>query len=844
MSLRVAVRIARRELRGGLKGFRVFLACLTLSIAAIAAVGSVRESIELGLAQEGATILGGDAEIKLTYRFASSDERQWMDNTAIKVSEIVDFRSMAVVDRPGGAERALTQVKGVDRAYPIYGSALLEPDMGLAVALDGRGGLAGVVMERLLVDRLGLVVGDTIRLGEQDFALMAVLMHEPDSAGATFGLGPRTIVRTADLVNSGLLQPGSLFDASYRLKLTTGTDLDALQEQAEQTSDVGGLRWRDSRNGAPGISRFVERLATFLVLVGLAGLVVGGVGVSAAVKSYLDEKVQVIATLKSLGAEGRTIFQVYLLQIAALGAFGIILGVSLGAVVPILLAPLIEAKLPVPVVSGLQLRPLAEAAIYGVLVATLFTVWPLSRTLNVRAATLFRDASLGLSGWPRWPFILFTISILVVLVGTAAAFTGQARLTIWAATGVIGVFVTLTITAFVIRRSARRLARARIFRRVTVLRFALVSAGGPGSEAMSVILALGIGLSVLAAVGQIDSNLRGAIARELPDLAPSFFVVDIQPGQLDAYRARVENDPSVSRVQSAPMLRGVISKINGRPASEVAGDHWVISGDRGITYSASKPAETKLTQGQWWPADYTGPPQISFGAKEAEEIGLQLSDTMTINVLGRDITGTITSFRDVDFSNAGMGFVLSMNPGAIAGAPHTYISTVYSKAASEAAILRDLSVAHPNITVISVRDGIARLTRVLGGIASAITYGALATLLTGVVVLVGAAAAGERARTYEAAVLKTLGATRRFILVNFMLRSALLGAGAGIVAIGAGAAAGWAVTEKVMEMEYTFEPVSAGIVVLGGIMVTLLAGLFFSLRSLNTRPSGALRDRQ
>ncbi|MDJ0826492.1 MAG: FtsX-like permease family protein [Rhodobacter sp.] len=841
MSLPNAARIARRELRGGLRGFRVFLACLALGVAAIAAVGSVRASIEVGLQREGAVILGGDAEIQLTYRFAEPQERAWMEANATTVSEIVDFRSMAVADRDGGTERGLTQVKGVDAAYPIYGVAELDPPMPLAEALDGADGLPGAVMDGVLIGRMGLAVGDRFRLGTQDFVLMAALMHEPDGAGGGFGLGPRTIVRTEALQVSGLLQPGTLYETAYRLEFVEGTDLAAMEAAAAQALQEAGLRWRDSRNGAPGVTEFVDRLGAFLVLVGLAGLAVGGVGVSAAVRAYLDEKTGVIATLKTLGAETRTIFVAYALQIAALTALGIALGLILGALAPLAFAPLIEARLPLPAAFGLHPAPLAEAALYGALAAALFTLWPLARTEQVRAAALFRDGALHRLAWPRWPYLAVSAAILAALIATAATLSGLVTLTLWSAAGLFAAFVVLIAMALATRRLARRAARARAVRGRSALRMALGSVGGPGSEAGSVVLSLGLGLTVLAAVGQIDSNLRGAIARDLPDVAPSYFVVDIQNDQLQGFLDRTTGDPGVARVESAPMLRGVITQINGRPAREVAGEHWVLQGDRGITYSAAPPAGAEVTAGTWWDADYTGPPQVSFAAEEAAEMGLRLGDEITINVLGRDIAARITSFRNVDFSTAGIGFILSMNPGALAGAPHTHIATVYAEPEAEAQLLRDIGGAYPNITMIRVRDAIDRVSEVLSGIAAATTYGAMATLVTGLIVLIGAAAAGERARTYEAAILKTLGATRGSVLTNFALRSAMFGLAAGLVAIAAGGLAGWAVTTFVMETEFRFEPVSAVAIVTGGVLTTLGAGLAFAWRPLAARPAQVLR---
>ncbi|WP_108484446.1 ABC transporter permease [Oceaniglobus ichthyenteri] len=840
MSLALATRIARRELRGGIKGFRVFLACLALGIAAIAAVGTVRESINAGLEREGASILGGDVSIELTYRFIAAPERAWLDGLGA-VSEIVDFRSMAVVTRGEDSERALTQVKGVDGAYPLYGVVGLAPDVPLEQALAGQGGVPGAVMDRVLKDRLGLGVGDVFRLGTQDFVVMATLTGEPDSGTGGFGLGPRTLVATSALENSGLLQPGTLFETEYRLRLAPDADLDALKAEVAERLEDTGYRWRDRRNGAPGVTRFVERLSAFLVLVGLAGLAVGGVGVASAVRAHLEGKTGVIATLKTLGAEGRLIFQIYLIQIAILSALGMVIGVILGAAAPLLFAPMIEARLPVPTAFAIYPKPLFEAALYGALTALLFTLWPLARTEQIRAAALYRDLGAATGTMPRPFYIAVLIAVMLALVAVAAGLSGLAWLTLYAALGLGAAFVALMGAAALVRALAKRGARSRAVRGHSALRLALGSVGGPGGEATSVVLSLGLGLTVLAAVGQIDANLRGAIARDLPDVAPSYFMVDIQTDQLEGFRARLDDDPGVSAVETAPMLRGVVSKINGRDATEVAPDHWVVRGDRGITYAAQPGEDTTVTAGEWWPVDYTGPPQVSFAADEAAEIGLSLGDTITVNILGREITAEITSFRAVDFSTAGIGFILTLNPAALAGAPHTHIATIYADEESEAAILRDLANAYPNITAIRVRDAIDRVTVILGGIAAAITYGALATLITGGVVLIGAAAAGERARTYEAAILKTLGASRATILGSFALRSAILGAAAGLVAIGAGGIAGWAVSRFVMDTDFVFEPVSALIIVIGGVVVTMLAGLAFAWRPLAARPARVLR---
>ncbi|MDE0969312.1 MAG: ABC transporter permease [Octadecabacter sp.] len=839
-TLFIAWTFAKRELRSGLYGFRIFLACLALGVATIAAIGTVRASIQAGLTANGAALLGGNAVVRFTYRFAQPDERAWMASIATRVSETTDFRSMIVVKRDT-IERGLTQVQAVDDLYPLIGKVNLDPPMQLADAFAGNGTFPGSVMERALANRLALIVGDTFKLGEQTFILTAILVSYPDNSGGGFGLGPRTLVLLDNLKNSGLLAQGTLMESNYRLDLKDDANLATLENQAKNLFEESGLRWHDTRAGVPGVARFVDRIAAFLILIGLSGLAVGGVGVSAAVRSFLSGKSNVIAILKTLGVTRHIIFLTYFLQIGVLTIIGVAIGVALGAVIPLALAPIIEAHLPVPSDFTLHAAPLFESAIYGVLTALIFTLWPLARTEDIKPATLFRDAFTAGNILPSPKYLIITALLLTTLIGTAIIFSGTAFLTLWTTGGILCALTLLIIAAYLARFAAQKLRR--LSRGFPTLRFALASISARGGETTSVVLSLGLGLAVLAAVGQIDGNLRGSITNELPDVAPSYFFVDIQPDQIDGFRARLDNDPQVKQYEAAPMLRGIITQINGVSSRDFA-DHWVLQGDRGLTYSDLPGEGTIITEGVWWPEDYTGPPLISFATEEGLEMGLEIGDTITINILGRDITAIIANFREVSFEDAGIGFIMSMNPAALQGAPHSWISTVYSAPEAETAILRDLATAYPNITAIRVRDAIDQVVQLLGGISAATRYGALTTLITGFLVLIGAAAAGVPARTFEAAVLKTLGASRTTILISFALRSALLGLAAGLVALAAGMMGGWAVSTFIMEIDYKPIWSSAGAIILGGMSATLLAGLAFSWRPLAAKPAHVLKSRE
>ena len=812
--------------------------CLIFGVASITAIGSLRGAIEAGLNSNGRVFLGGDAEIELTYRRASPQENDWMAQQSLQKSEIIDFRSMAVAR--DNSKRILTQVKAVDAAYPLVGEIVLSNGMSLPEALAGQNDLPGAVVAPALMRRLQLNLGDIMQLGEQEFVVMATLEKEPDNFG-NFALGPRSIVLAQDLEGSGLLSQGTIFSSKYRLILPNGADFDKVKAVFETDWATAGGKWKDARNASPGAARAIDRLSTFLVLIGLSGLVVGGIGVSAAVRAFVAKKTGNIAVLKTLGATPRQIFWIYTLQIIAYTVVAVILGVLLGAVAPFLARPFLPESLSAVAVISVYPGALLEAATYGALAAAIFSIWPLAQTEQIRPANLFRG------GTPQsWPAARYVIVLVILLGGAlwgAVQFSGSITMTFWLLGGISLALLFLALMAGLFQLILKRVVRSKSLQGRLALR-AAVSAISSGTErAGPVVMGIGLGLAVLAAVGQIDGNLRNSMTKSLPDKAPSFFFLDIQSGQLDEFNQRLSDNTEVDRVETAPMLRGLVTQINGKPAAEVGGDHWVLRGDRGISYAAGMPENTSLIAGQWWADDYSGPAQISFSAEAAEEIGIGIGDSLTLNVLGRDITATITSLRDVDFSNAGMGFVILLNAAALAGAPHSHIATVYASEVAEIAILDELGQAFPNVTGIQIREAVLMVSGIVSSIASAASIGAIATLITGFLILIGAASASSEQRAYETAVLKTLGATRREILVSFALRSSMIGALAASVALGAGLLGGWAVNNFVFESSFEVIWSNAALIILGGVGATLITGVLFALGPLSQSAAAELRHR-
>ncbi|MEM8595001.1 MAG: FtsX-like permease family protein [Pseudomonadota bacterium] len=833
--------VALRELRGGLAGFRVFLVCLSLGVAGIAAVGSITAAIQAGLAAEGRAILGGDVSITLTYRLATDEERAWMEGAGT-VSEIVDLRSM--VGTVGeDTEPALAQVKGVDGAYPLYGSVGISGAEDLASAVEARDGRFGLVAESVLVDRLGLKPGDAVRLGAGVYEFRARLTEEPDAAAGGMALGPRVIVSTEGLQASDLLGPGTLYESLYRIRTAPDADLEAFESDFAATFPEAGARWRDRANAAPGVARFVERLGAFLVLVGLAALIVGGVGVGSAVRGYLQRKIPTIAALRTLGAPAGSVFAAYLIQVGLIAGLGVAIGVALGGGGVALAGPWIAERLPVPARFGLYPTALVVAAVYGMLTAGLFALWPLSWLREVRPAALFRGED-GRGTLPRPSMLMVLAGATLSFGALVAALSGAPKIAIWVILGIGGALALLRFVGFLAARLAARAARSRIGRQRPALRLALAAIGAPGGGTVDVVMALGLGLGVLAAIGQIDANMQRLITTQLPAGAPAFFLVDIQADQREPVLDRLAEIEGVGQIDTAPMLRGVITALEGVPANEAEIDpeaSWVLRGDRGVTYATEPPEGAELTAGEWWPADYDGPPLVSFIDEEGRQLGLEPGDEITVSILGRPITAEVANLRVVDWQGLGINFIMIMSPNALSGAPHTHIATVYAEPEAEAPVLRMLGREFLTVTAVRVREQIDRVSGALGQLGAATRWGALAVLLTGLAVLVGAAGAAAERQVREAAVLKVLGAERPRILASFALRAGLLGGTAGLIALAWGSVAAWAVTVFVLDGDFALAPGAALAIVAGGAVLNLAAGLAFAARPLRLRPAGVLR---
>jgi putative ABC transport system permease protein len=832
-----ALTLARRELRGGVRGFRVFLACLVLGVATIAAVGSLEASVQAAIRGDARALIGGDVSAQLALRPASATERRFLAASG-DVTEVVKMRAMA--RSMDGDRTSLTALQAVDRAYPLYGRVALTPAGALQAALAVSNGVFGAVADQSLADRLGLKRGDQFRIGEATLRLAGIIERQPDAAFEGLVFGPRVIISQAALPATHLLQPGALVDYDYRLRLRRASDAANWIARTRVRFPEAGWRLSDSADAAPSLRGLINRLGFFLSLAGITALLVGGVGIANAVAGYIASKRTTIATLKCLGAGTGLVFAVYFLQIMALALVGTGAGVVLGALTPPAIAPFLRGLLPVPLPLGLYAAPLAMAALLGMLITLLFAPSPLAAIGRVMPGELWRDrvarrqrirASLGAAT---------SLAAGAALAGLVVMTAPDRRVGFWYVCGAAAGFLVFRLAGALVVVAARAAPRSRW----PLVRLAIGNLHRPGAPTVSILLSLGLGLSVMIAVALVETNLTAEIEDRLAARAPADFFLDLQPAQMRAFAQLVRAAPD-ARFDEVPMLRGRIVRLNGVAAEQarIAPDaRWAVRGDRGLTYAARLPRGSRLAAGTWWPANYRGPPLVSVDAGVAHGMGLAVGDTLTVNLLGRDITARVANLRHVDWALLGINFAIVFAPGTLEAAPQTRLAALYAPAGTAARIVQRVSDRFPNVSAIPVQEVLAAAAQVVATIGGAVRIVALATVVSGILVLGGAVAAGHRRRVYDAILLKVLGATRGAIAMAFAIEYLLLGIAAALVASAIGTLAAWAVVTGPMNGSWTFLPVPLLLTGTAAVALTLALGLAGTWRALGAKPATYLHD--
>jgi putative ABC transport system permease protein len=880
--------MAWRETKGAWRHFLYFFACIAIGVGALVGVSLFSTNVERAVTKEARGLLGGDLEIRLTHLLSLAGQAvlDSLDERGMALTHVSELVAMAARSTHGSAVTQSTQIielKAVESTYPLYGAIRLDPAQLLDVLLHpderrcgGHSCFGAVVQDSLLI-RMGLSVGDQLKIGQAMFLITGIVRTEPDRMANAFSLGPRVMIAQEGLRAAELIKPGSRVRERYLVKMPSDMPLEPLLSELRDRLAADSARISSYRTAQSQLRQFLDQLSRYLGLIGLTALFIGGLGVGTSIHAFLRDKMRTIAILKSVGADSATVVSTYVVQAIFLGSVGslagILLGIALQRGLPPLMAGLFVSDLLEQLgvsskLSWFSIWPLMKGATLGLLSTLLFTLWPLLKIRDVHPGAIFRrDAEQATvehetppSRWwvtwglaDRWN------------VGTAGGIIlGLCALSVWqAGSWSIGFLflgalsLAITILFVCARVFVRGLAWAPMPRLLS-LRYALGNVVRPGSQATGIMVAIGIGVMVIVTVSLVEQALLRQVQENRPADSPTFFFIDIQPDQAKEFVSLVDRQTVRTRPELTPLVRSRLHAIDGHivkaeeegvekddkrtEGKEARGKQWYLTREYVLTFLDQLPKDNQLVKGEWWkPGQVFSTPQVSVEEEAATHLGLAIGSIVEFDIQGATVSAEVSSIRKVEWGNFSTNFYMILSPGAIEGAPFTYVATVRVSPQEEVPLQQAVVASFPNVSAIHVGDVLDGFARVLDRLSLAIRAVALFCVAAGGLVMAAALAATRYRRLYESVILKALGATRGLIARAFAVEYVLLGAVAGLIGLTLGSVLSWAVLRYVFDLSWSIHPRVLGIGLLLTMVLTLIVGFASTYRILGQRPLAVLR---
>jgi putative ABC transport system permease protein len=836
--------MAWRETRGSFRHFLFFLTCLALGVGALVGISGFAFSLESAIQKEARNLMAGDLEIRSHQPLSSQSVSmiQALQGQGILFTTVYEL--IAMVSGMNATVTQLVELEAVGAGYPFYGRFITEPPGAAKDFLDDHNAL----VEEALLIRLNLKVGDRIKLGQAEFTITGVIKKEPDRVAGTFSLGPRVMISQEGLTRTELIQPGSRVRYRTLLKLPQTANLEAIKSQIETALAAEKVRVTAYQEAQPRLRRFLKNLTTYLGLVGLTALLVGGIGVANSVQVFLRGKMDSLAILKCLGAGSGTIFRVYLLQTLLLGLLGCLAGVALGLGIQTLFPVLLSGFLPADLEWHRSFLPVAQGIAMGLLTTLLFSLAPLLGIWGVPPAYIFRrdfipaESAQSPASGKQSRFV--SVGMIAVVVG------GLVCLAIWQAESfnVGGLFIGVLAASLLLLRLGAglgiRMVKAVRRPRSLMWRHGLANLYRPGSQATLSVLSIGVGVTVILAVHLVEMSLLGQVGENVPRDAPSFFFIDIQTDQKDQFQQLLLQQGK--NPEMTPIVRGRLHAVGDQKVAEMdltgRSDAWYFQREYVVTSQESLPRDNRVARGRWWdPGDAFVSPQISAEADAAHHLGVDIGSTLTFDIQGVLISATVTSIREVNWGSMSTNFFVIFSPGALEGAPTTYIATVRTMPEEDATLQRQVVSAFPNVTAINIRHVLDTVRQVLERIGLVVRFMGVFTIAVGLVVLAGAIATTRHWRTRESVILKTLGATRGLVAKTFAVEYTVLGSIAGLVGSGMASLLAFIFLRFVMDLPWQFQPGALLTGVVSTLFLTVLTGFLTTFRILGQKTLAILR---
>ena len=879
----LALTMAWRETRGHWRQFVFFFGCLAVGVGAVVGIDLFATNVERLILRDARSLLGGDVEIRLARPLSASGgvvvgslRKRNVDVT--HVSELVAMAAASVAegsDKPDAPSTQLVELKAVEPNYPLYGTVDVNPPQSLRSLLASRETdcparpCFGIVVQESLLIGLGIQLHDHLTIGHARFRVTGILGKEPDRVASAFRLGPRVLMSRQALAATDLVKRGSRIRERYLLRVPESRVLDPLVEELQGRLSKEGANVSSYRDAQPRIRRFLDQLSTYLGLIGLTALFVGGIGIACTVHGFMKHKLMTVAIFKTLGADAGFIMKVYLLQSVFLGCLGSVVGVALGVGLQRLLPVLFGELIPLAVRSRVDVLPLSKGMLLGALTTLCFVLWPLLTIRSIPPAIVFRrevdQERASVSAGSHFRRMKETLMKFVQdrhRLGTALLMgCGLTVLSVWQARSLTLGF--LFIVAFgaallfiqfgvwVLLHGLRKIPRSRSF----AVRHAMGNVQRPGNYTLGMAVAIGVGVMVIVTVALVKSSLLVALGERIPEDAPTFFFIDVQPDQRERFERVMQREARTAPYRLTPVVRSRLGAIDGRAIHpdehKDKRNGWYFTREYVLTALSELPRDNIVAKGRWWPSesederneDHTrNPIRVSVEDEAAENLGVDLGSTLEFNIQGTPLRAVVESTRTVDWGSFSTNFFMILSPGALDGAPMTYIASAKVEPEEEMPLQRALVRALPNVTAIKIGDVLANVARLLEQLAWAIQGVTLLSMTSCAVVMIAALSSTRYRRLYESAILKAIGGTRQIIVKSFAVEFALVGGLAGLIGVGLASALSWVILHFFLDVAWTVQPMVLGWGLLTTVGLAVAVGFLSTFKILGEPPLAVLRQ--
>jgi putative ABC transport system permease protein len=894
--------MAWRETRGAWRHVLYFFICIALGVGAVVGIDLFATQLESTVTREARALQGGDIEIRSSYPLSEHGRSVLAPfrGRGVVTTHATELVAMAAASArskegdPGARATQVVELKAVEATYPLYGSIRIEPDQPFwsllappsqsctsALSVTPYTTCYGAVVQEALLIRMGLAVGDPLKIGQARFLITGVVRKEPDRMAGAFSLGPRVFVSQEGLAAAELVKPGSRLRERYLLRLPPTLPVVPLLYELRGRLSQDSVRITSYQDAQPQLRQFLAQLARYLGLIGLTALFLGGIGVGSSLHAFLREKLQTIAVLKTLGADSRTIVRTYLVQALALGLVGSTAGAAFGIGLHFALPPLLGQILGPEMVHQLEISakfspaaalPVAKGIGLGLASTLLFALWPLLGIRHVEPALILRrevqpgSVPLGSEAPGRlsrlcrsWlPDRIRAVSVVGVAVGLAGLGVWQAgswRIGLLYLGGLGVAVVALFVSAIALVRLLTLSAAILPGARSLAVRQAISNIRRPGSQATAVLVSIGIGVMVILTVSLLEQALLDQVGGSRPTDAPTFFFIDIQPDQKDAFMHLLAVRTGDPKADAVPLVRSRLHAVNGRRVNaeerlgrgseapnEERRKNWYVTREYVLTMLPHLPKDNRIVKGTWWGEEPASPrPLLSLEEEAAKNLGVNVGSTITLEIQGATVSAEVASIRKVEWGNFSTNFYMILSPGSLDGAPLTYVATVRVPVQDELPLQEAVVSAFPNVTAINIRDVLDSFSRIVDRLSLAIQAVALFCVATGAVVMAAALSAGRYRRLYESVIFKAIGATRAVLVRAFALEYALLGFVGGLVGAGLASALSWWILRYSFDLDWALRPMvlTAGVAVT--MLLSLAVGFLSTFRILGERPLSVLR---